>query len=231
MEIKLTAQARDEKNGRAKQIRAKGFIPVVLYGSGGENKNLKIRKIDFEKIYDLAGESSLINLEVDKEPAVKVLVKDMQRDPVKDEIIHVDLYRVDMHKKIRTEIPLHFTGEAPAVKELNGILVKNMDEVEVECLPGDLVHQLEVDLSVLKTFDEIIKLHDLKLPAGMELVSETDDIVANVVQPRVEVEEEIKAEEGAEAAAEEKAEVGKEAGGKESGKEEGTDKKEKAGNE
>jgi len=188
-EIKLEAQIRTKENGKPKKIRSQNFIPAVLYGPSMESRNLKIKKIDFERIFALAGESSLIDLAISQKKPVKVLVKEVQKDPLKATIIHIDLYQVDMNKKITTEIPLHFIGESEAVKELGAVLVKTIDSVEVECLPGDLVNHIDVDLSVLKNFHDAIKTNDLKLPAGMKLVNETNDIVANVIEPKAEVEE------------------------------------------
>jgi len=211
-EIKLEAQIRTKENGKPKKIRSQDFIPAVLYGPGADNKNLKIKKIDFERVFSQAGESSLIDLTISKEKPVKVLVKEVQKDPLKDKIIHIDLYQVDMNKKITTEIPLHFIGESAAVKELGAVLVRDIDSVEVECLPGNLVSHLDVDLSVLKNFHDAIKINDLKLPAGMELVNETNDIVVNVIEPKAEVEEVPAAAipaEGEEAEAGEKEEAGK----------------------
>ncbi|MFA4833534.1 MAG: 50S ribosomal protein L25 [Patescibacteria group bacterium] len=212
-QIKLEATARTKKKGE--KIRKDGFIPAVLYGPSTESRNLKIKKIDFEKNFALAGESSLIDLTISEEKPVKVLIKEVQKEPLKDAIIHVDLYQVDMNKEITTEIPLHFIGESEAVKELGAVLVKTIDSVGVECLPGDLVSHIDVDLSTLKNFHDAIKTDDLKLPAGMKLVNETNDIVVNVIEPKVEVEE-IPAEEVP--AEGEEAEAGK--------KEEGDEKKE-----
>ncbi len=210
-EIKLEAQIRTKENGKPKKIRSQDFIPAVLYGPSMESRNLKIKKIDFERIFALAGESSLIDLAISQKKPVKVLVKEVQKDPLKDTIIHIDLYQVDMNKKITTEIPLHFIGESEAVKELGAVLVKNIDRVEVECLPGDLVSHINVDLSVLKNFHDAIKINDLKLSAEMKLVNETNDIVVNVMEPKVEVAEVPAAEvpaEGEEAEADEKEEGG-----------------------
>jgi len=210
-EIKLEAQIRTKENGKPKKIRSQNFIPAVLYGPSMESRNLKIKKIDFERIFALAGESSLIDLAISQKKPVKVLVKEVQKDPLKDTIIHIDLYQVDMNKKITTEIPLHFIGESEAVKELSAVLVKDIDRVEVECLPGDLVSHINVDLSVLKNFHDAIKTNDLKLSAGMKLVNETNDIVVNVIEPKVEAAE-VPAEEvpapGEEAEAGEKEEGG-----------------------
>jgi len=210
-EIKLEAQIRTKENGKPKKIRSQNFIPAVLYGPSMESRNLKIKKIDFERIFALAGESSLIDLAISQKKPVKVLVKEVQKDPLKATIIHIDLYQVDMNKKITTEIPLHFIGESEAVKELSAVLVKDIDRVEVECLPGDLVSHINVDLSVLKNFHDAIKTNDLKLSAGMKLVNETNDIVVNVIEPKVEAAE-VPAEEvpapGEEAEAGEKEEGG-----------------------
>ncbi|MBI4778874.1 hypothetical protein HY797_00280 [Candidatus Falkowbacteria bacterium] len=99
-----------------------------------------------------------------------------------------DFEKVDMTKKITTEIPLNFVGEAKAVKELGGTLVKNMDTVEVECLPGDLVSHIDVDISILENFDQFIRLHDLILPQGIVLAQETNEAVVGVAETKIEEE-------------------------------------------
>lgn len=197
-EIKLNAAVRTKNNGRAKEIRQDGFIPAVLYGSGAASQNLKIKNLDFERVYEIAGESSLIDLVIDKENPIKVIVKDVQIEPVKDKQIHVDFYQVDMSKKITTEIPLNFVGESRAVKELSAMLTKNFDSVEVECLPGDLVSQIDVNIESLENFNDAIRMENLKLPAGIKLTSDTNDMVVSVVEPREAEEEEAEEEKPAE---------------------------------
>lgn len=182
MDIKLTAQlrAQDEKYGT-------DLVPAVIYGKGVETRSLKLKRSDFEKVFRLAGESNLIELDFGQ-GAVKVLVKDIQRDVIKNFVTHVDFYQVNMSEKVKTEIPLHFVGEAKAIKELGGTLLKDMDTVEVECLPGDLVDHIDVDISVLNTFEDAIRQNDLLLPKGLTLVSDTNEMVAAVREPKVEVE-------------------------------------------
>ncbi|MDP2737103.1 MAG: 50S ribosomal protein L25 [bacterium] len=203
--VQLNAQLRSENNGKAKKIITTGFIPAVIYGFGKANKNIKVKKHDFEKVFAIAGEFNLVDLSIDEAAPAKVIIKDVQRDSITDNIIHIDFYQVDMAKKITTEIPLNFIGEAKAIKELGGTLVKNMDTVEVECLPGDLVSHIDVDISKLEVFDKFIRLHDLVLPNGIVLAQETNEAVVGVVE--IEIEEEApKAEaapvEGGEAAPE-----------------------------
>lgn len=186
--VQLSAQARSESNGKAKKIRTAGFIPAVLYGFGKANQNIKVKKHDFEKAFEIAGEFNLVDLSINEAAPVKVIIKDVQRDGITDNIVHIDFYQVDMTKKITTEIPLNFVGEAKAVKELGGTLVKNMDTVEVECLPGDLVSHIDVDISILENFDQFIRLHDLILPQGIVLAQETNEAVVGVAETKIEEE-------------------------------------------
>lgn len=206
MTIKLGATLREEQ-----ERLSQDFIPAVLYGKGITNQILKIKKNDFDRVFKEAGESNLIDLDYGSGP-VKVLIKDIQRDVIKNYIIHADLYQVNMKEKITAEVPLHFIGEAPAVKNLGGILMKDLDSLEVECLPSDLVDHIEVDVSGLSAFDDAIRINDLKLPKGISLTRETNEIVAVISQPRAVVETETapaaedtseEAEEGSKATTEE----------------------------
>jgi len=184
--LRLEVQKRD-KNENVKNLIKAGFIPAVVYGPKLKiNKLVKIQINKLKKVYAEAGESTLIELVVGGITEGKVLIKDEQRDPVKDTLTHVDFYEVDMSKEVHAEIPLHFVGESKAVKELAGVLIRSISEIEVRCLPTNLVKQIEVDISSLNTFDDVIKIHDLKLPAGIKLVHETDDVVATVAEPKAE---------------------------------------------
>lgn len=194
MEIKLAAQLR-EKNEKI----GSDLIPAVLYGKGLENKSLKVKKVDFEKAFRSAGESNLIDLDFGSS-SVKVLVKEVQHDVMKNFFTHIDFYQVNMKEKITTEIPLHFVGEAKAIKELGGTLIKDMDSLEVECLPSDLVDHIDVDISVLNTYDDAIRVSDLHLPKGIAMVHHTNEMIAAVKEPKVEVEEPVAATEAAPAA-------------------------------
>ena len=213
--VQLKAQLRVKTDGKANTVRTGGSIPAVIYGFGTANKNIKVKKHDFEKAFKTAGEFNLVDLMIDGGQAAKVIVKDIQRYGVTGNVIHIDFYQVDMTKKILTEIPLSFIGEAKAVKDLGGTLVKNMDAVKVNCLPGDLVSNIEVDISKLENFDQFIRLQDLVLPKGIELASATNEAVVGVVETKVEKEEpkpvEAAPAEGAAPAAEGQAKDGKEA--------------------
>jgi large subunit ribosomal protein L25 len=186
--LQLNAKLITAVDGNPRKIRTSGFIPAVVYGFGVANKNIMVKKHDFAKAFAIAGEFNLLDLAIDGDKTVKAIVKEVQKDHLSNGIIHIDFYQVDMHKKITTEIPLNFIGESKAVKELGGTLVKNMDAVKVNCLPGDLVSHIDIDLSRLESFDQFIRLHDLTLPSGLELVSATNEAVVGVVETKVEVE-------------------------------------------
>jgi large subunit ribosomal protein L25 len=205
--IELKSSKRDTVGKKVKSLREKGLIPAVLYGANSESVNLSLKNGEFEKVYAEAGSSALVDLFIDDKPAIKILIHEPQTDPVTDKPLHVDLYKVKMTEKITTEIPLEFTGESPAVKDLEGNLITNKDAVEVECLPGDLISEIKIDISGLKTFDDAIRVSDLNIPETVKILDDAEEIVAQVTPPRSE--EELKEMEEVASADEEKEAIGK----------------------
>lgn len=184
----LAVQKR-EKFGKANRaLRQKGLVPAEFYGRGVENKHLSVNGRDFLKVFREAGENTIVNLVIGelKEPA---LIYDVVKDPLTEEVIHVDFYKVRMDEEIRAHIPLRFVGESLAVKERLGTLNKAMGEVEVEALPGNLPHDIEVDLSNLVDLNKSIHVRDLKVPEKVKVLLEPETVVATVVPLR---EEEVK---------------------------------------
>jgi len=187
-QVKLNAKLRPETGRNAKKLREAGSIPGILYGRDFENMNLAFERKEFEKVYKEAGSSTIVDLVVDGKEHLNTLILEAQHDPVSDKILHADLYKVNMKEEIHTEIPLSFVGESPAVKDLEGNMITNKDAVEVKCLPDKLVSEIEVDISKLKTFDDIIKISDLVIPEGIELLADPEEIIVQVTAPRTEEE-------------------------------------------
>lgn len=187
---------------KVKNLIKQGFLPGVVYGHKIKNRNVAINAVNFEKVYKLAGESTLVDLKVEDEKAVKVIIQDVQLDSTGRKFIHADFHQVNMAEKINTEIELKFTGEAPAIK-FGGVLIKNIDKISIACLPNDLVHEIEVDISFLDTLEKSIKVKDLKVGEGIEVLNDPEEIVARVEVPRAGEE---KAEEKVEEASKEKVE-------------------------
>jgi large subunit ribosomal protein L25 len=186
--ISLKTASRQVIGKAVKQLRKQGKIPAVLYGHNFQPLNLSVDYSMFEKVFNQAGESTLIDLTVDEKKPVKVLIQDYQFDPLSGQFIHVDFHQVRMDEKLHTKIELKFVGEAPAVKESAGILVTNIHALNIECLPQDLVHTIEVDLSSLKTFTDVIRVSDIKLPSGITVLNVPNDLVVLVQPPRSEKE-------------------------------------------
>ncbi|MCC6639525.1 50S ribosomal protein L25 [Candidatus Falkowbacteria bacterium] len=182
--LEISAQLRTELGKKNQEVRWAGMIPAVIYG-GKQAYNIKVPKNLFDKVFVAAGESTIVNVLLDGK-TIPVLIKEYQLDPVTDDLLHVDLYEVDMTKEITVHIALEFVGEAPAVK-LGGTLVHNMSQLEVRCLPKDLVHEIKVDVSGLQTFEDKILVSDLPIPAGMKVNADASALVAKVDQQKEEV--------------------------------------------
>lgn len=193
--IKLAASLRQEK---VKDLKEN--IPAVVYGSGTENLSLVVNRVEFEKVFKQSGESGLISLKLADGKELPVIVKDIQTEAVKHRIIHIDFFKVNMNETVVAEVSLHFVGEAPAVKNYGGVVVEHMDNIEIECLPSDLVQNLEVDLSGLVNIGDAIHVKDIVLPKGIVAKHEASDIVVNVIELRKKVEEAPAAEVATEAA-------------------------------
>jgi large subunit ribosomal protein L25 len=190
--LTISAKIRKATKKKVKALRNKGIIPAVLYGPKTKNTPIEINAREFEKIFKEAGESSLISLEVEgkKEKAI-VLIHDFKKEPFAGKIIHVDFYQPALDKEIEAHVALVFEGEAPAVKELGGTLVKNFSEIEVRALPQNLPKEIKVDVSLLKTFEDNVLIKDLLIPPGVKVMKKhAEEIVASVT-PLEKVEEEL----------------------------------------
>jgi large subunit ribosomal protein L25 len=165
-------------------------MPAVFYGPKEESTAIAINKEIFKKLWKDAGESTIIELKgdgIDKE----ALIYGVDFHPVSGEPRHADFYVIEKGKKITVKIPIEFIGVAPAVKELGGVLVKVAHEIEIEVAPKDLPQHIDVNIESLKDFESQILAKDVLIPAGAELVTNGDDIVAIINEAKEDVEENI----------------------------------------
>lgn len=203
--INLTAKIRKELGKKVKNLREKGILPGVLYGPKIKSFSLEIDLKEFEKVYQQAGESSLITLSIAKgkdeakasSPSDKigqkeflVLIHAVEIDALSQKPIHVDFYQPKLDEEITAEIPLVFEGESQAVKDLEGTLVRNIHEIEIRALPQNLPHEIRVNIEKLKTFEDNILIKDLVLPKEVKTLKEAEEIVALVTPPE-KIEEEL----------------------------------------
>jgi large subunit ribosomal protein L25 len=151
---------------------------------------LQVKSREAEDVVRQAGTSQLISVQIEGAEPVQALVRDLQLDVIRGNLLHVDLYQVDMSQSITVEVPLLLVGESPVVEQGQGILLQGIQSVEIECLPGDLFDALEVDLSVLAEVDQQITVGDLAVPSTITVLSSLDDVVARVTYLVEELEEE-----------------------------------------
>jgi len=184
--MNFAIQVQKREAGNAEDVRGAGALPGVLYGPEIDSASITIDYIPFEKMYAEAGESSLIDLSVGSDSPIKVLIQDIQYDPVKGRMTHVDFRQIKMGEEMHATIQLNFVGEAPAVKTHGGTLIKTLQSVNVKCLPKDLVGSIDVDISVLETFENMLHISDIALPDGITVTDNVDTVLAKVNAPLTE---------------------------------------------
>jgi large subunit ribosomal protein L25 len=206
--IELRAATRDTLGKKTRFLRREGVTPANLYGHNLKSTALQIETPSLKHTIAEAGTSSLIALKIDGEKSPRmVLIRGFQRDPLRGELLHADFYQVKMAEKIKVEVPLSLVGEAPAVTELDGIMLQDLNSVEVECLPADIPHDIEVDLSPLVSIDQALHVSDLTVGKGVTILTDQDKAIVVVTGRRVEVEEVPEVEAELEEAEEEKEEA------------------------
>lgn len=188
--LTLKAEVRETVGKQVRHLRRRGLIPAVLYGGTNEETvSLQIKERPLAKVLAEAGTYQLISLEVDGNKPQMTLARDIQRDVIKRNYIHVDFYAVRMDEKVTAQVPVVIEGVSPAVKE-GGILTQGLDAIDVECLPADLISAIAVDISGLEEFNDTISVSDLIVPSSIKILSDPESMVIKIEPPRLIVEEE-----------------------------------------
>ena len=212
-DLTLPATNRSILGKKTRFLRRQGITPVHLFGHGLKSQALQCDTANLQRIIAQAGMSRLISLEIedDKQPRV-VFIREIQRDQLTGQPLHVDFYQVRKTEKIRVDVPIILVGEAPAMKEKGRSLLHGVTSLSIECLPDKLPPQIEVDLSPLEEAEQPIFVRDIILGQEITVTTDPDQLVVKVSEARVEVVEEVVEEVVAEeeVAAEEKAEEGEE---------------------
>lgn len=194
-QIQLRAERRNIFGKKTKRLRRAGFIPATLYGPRMEPVSLQVQERDLRRVLDRAGTSHLISLRIDEADRPRMtLAREIQRDLITHSLLHVDLYEVVMTEKTTAEIPISLLGEAPVVAQKTGLLVRGLDSVQVQCLPGELIESIEVDLSVLRETDDVILVKDLPVDEAIEILTNPEEVVVKVLPVRALVEEVVEEE-------------------------------------
>ncbi len=192
MDLELTLDARAAQGKANKRLRREGIVPGVVYGKGEGSTNVQVNAKTFETLYRAAGRTSVVKFRLPgASRASSGFIKSVQRHPLSRKAIHVDYYLVNLKVEMEVDVPLVFTGEAPAVEATGGTLLHNLSSIHVKALPNDIPHEIEVDVSVLRSLDVAIHVRDLNLNRDLvQVLTDGDALVSTVVPPRVEEEPE-----------------------------------------
>jgi large subunit ribosomal protein L25 len=180
-EIVLNLEPRTVVGKQVKALRRAGNVPAVLYSRRGEPVILQANNRELLRVLARAGGSRLVKLSIaGAQDAPMALVREVQREPIKGTLWHVDFFGVSMTEVIKVELPIRYDGISPAVTRNEGVLIHAMDTIEIECLPGDLIDMVAIDVSILDKVGDVIRVSDLKVPATVRLLADSEATIARV---------------------------------------------------
>jgi large subunit ribosomal protein L25 len=204
-QLELSVVPRSVLGKRVAALRRGGLTPANVYGHRIESRALQVDTVTLVRTLRALERNAILSLRIEGEETPRpVMVRDVQRNPVSDRVLHVDFYQVSLTEKMRADVPLILTGKASAVDEFGGILLQSLESISVEALPADMPSHVEVDISVLSQLDSSVHVKDLVLDPKLHLMTDIDVVIARVASPRAGVEAAIAEEEAA--AAEEREE-------------------------
>ena len=190
--MQLNANTRQVLGKRTRRLHREGKLAAVLYGHDTAATPLVLDRLEFQKAFIKSGRTHLVDLVVDGTRTEKVLVREIQTHPRRLGPIHVDFYKVSLEEKITVEVPVHLIGESAAVKRGDADILQPIHAVRVECLPTDIPEAFEVDLTPLEEIESELRISDLKVPKGVTVLIDQDELVVKIVHRReLKVEEEV----------------------------------------
>lgn len=200
-EIELRTATREILGKKVRFLRRQGIVPVHLFGHGIESVALQCDAVQLQRVLAQAGKTKIISLKLDKAKGPRnVMIREIQRNPRTDELLHVDLYQVRMEEKIQVEVPIVLVGEAPAMKSKDNMLAQELHRLTIECLPGQIPASIELDLSSLTETEQAIQVRDITLGEEVTVLNDPEHVVVKISRLPVEKVEEEVVEEVVEAA-------------------------------
>lgn len=178
-QIVLNSSPRSVIGKQTRALRREGLVPLIMYGAHAAPATLQANHKELARVLRQAGGSRLIAVNTGSSTQM-ALAREVQREPITGQILHVDLLAVSMTERIRIEVPLALIGQSPAVKRSEGVLLTGLDSIEIECLPGDLLDRVQVDLSGLEKVGAAIYVRDLQLPGTIKVLTDDDEMIARV---------------------------------------------------
>jgi large subunit ribosomal protein L25 len=187
--VTLKLEPRADRGRHLQALRRQGRLPAVIYGHNVDPVTVIVEGREFVRAFQKVGRNQLVDLQLGEEPVRKALIREVQRSPRDGDLLHVDFYQVNLTEKIESEVPIEIDGEVELVSKGEADLQRGLHVLKVECLPTDLPPVITVDVSGLKEIDDEIRVKDIKIPPGCEILDEPDDLIVKVAAHREEVEE------------------------------------------
>jgi len=181
----LEVKSRELVGKKAKKLRKQGLVLANIYGPEFKSKSVSVDLKSLLKTYKIVKETGVVYLKLDSSE-VPVLIKNIQKHPVTDFILHVDFRKIDLKKKIETAVPVKTTGVSEAVSQKGGVLLLQTESIDIEALPQDIPHYIEIDISTIKEIGQEIKVSDLKKSASYEIKTDSNKVVVSVVEHKEE---------------------------------------------
>ena len=190
----LEVSRRDVQGKQVRHLRAEGIVPGVIYGPTFESLPVQVEWIKLRPVLRAAGGSHLIQVTVEGETH-NTLVREVQRDPIRGDVLHIDFYRVRMDVALRADVPVVLVGSDATITKNGGVVSQEMTTLHVECLPSDLPAEFTVDLELLKEVGDTILVNALTVPSGVTILDSVDNVIVSSSMLRLEAEEEEEEEE------------------------------------
>lgn len=179
--IPLHAEERTILGKKVKGLRQQGFIPAHVFGKKLDTEHVSVKVLDFKKVYAAAGASGLVDLKIGEEKVRPVLIRDVQLDPLRGNPLHIDFYQVNLKEKVSVPVPIVLIGEEPELVHIGeAVVIQPLSEVEVEALPSELPENIEVDINKLQAIDDAILVSNLKIPAGVAILTDPEAVVVKL---------------------------------------------------
>ncbi len=195
--IKLELKPRELTGKKVKQLRRDGVIPVHLYGPGIESRALQCEAPKLIQVLVRAGGNTPISVTIQGEEGDQIaLAREIQWDPRRDDVLHVDLLVTEITRLVSAQVPIVLIGESPGARLTGGTVMHQLRQLDVQALPLEMPGQAEIDLATLTEPDGVIRVSDISLPANVTLLNDPEEVVVRIELPRVEVIEEVEVEEG-----------------------------------
>ena len=184
--VELEIAPREVVGKDTKKLRKAGIIPANIFGHGEPSHAVQVQSLAFARLRRSHKSTNILTLKLPNAAVETVLIRHVQHDPRTGHVVHIDFFRVNMTERIIVKVALHFEGEAPAVKEQNGVLLHLLDALEIECVASDIIEYMPVDITSLKEIDATLYARDVKLPDNYKLVTDPDEPIVKVAGTRAE---------------------------------------------